>query len=187
MRLGPFWWLAPTEYGFHKSQSTQRPSRPPQTRITVRSRATGGRSAYAPCQGSRAAAPAARPVLITSRRSGCGYGRRSVMGGVSSGFCADLLRSRHSAPRQTRREAVSPPVTISKVCVKMAEESARGVSDAADSRRRLPLRADPIPHPGRSGTSGDRRMQLLDLHEEGDLAHYRGTRELRVAARRRRN
>ena len=57
-----------------------------------------------------------------------GYGRRSVMGGVSSRFCAGLLRSRHSAPRQTRREAVSPPVTISKVCVKMAEESAGGIS-----------------------------------------------------------
>src|SRR6516162_340041 len=47
MRLGPFWWLEPIEYGFHKSQSTQRPSRPPQTRIIVRSRATCCRSARA--------------------------------------------------------------------------------------------------------------------------------------------
>src|SRR6516165_2575785 len=68
MRLGPFWWLEPIEYGFHKSQSTQRPSRPPQTRIIVRSRAIGGRSASALHQGIKTAAPAPRPALIRSRR-----------------------------------------------------------------------------------------------------------------------
>src|ERR1700730_13490645 len=101
MRLGPFWWLAPTEYGFHKSQSTQRPSRPPQTRITVRSRATGGSSAYAPCQGKRAAAPAARAVLITSRRLASGNGERSC---ISPAFPPGLVSKANVAAFRAQRQ-----------------------------------------------------------------------------------
>src|SRR6266576_3250696 len=116
MRFGPFWWLEPTEYGFHKSQSTQRPSRPPQTRITVRSRETGDRSARAPCQGKRAAAPAARPVLISSRRSGRGYGRRLVMG---SRFLRVLRRPLAVAAFRAARSAA----------VKQASEPERAAID----------------------------------------------------------
>src|SRR5215471_9618999 len=106
MRFGPFWWLEPIEYGFHRSQSTQRPSRPPQTRIIVRSRAIGGRSARAACHGSNAAAPAARPVFRTSRRPSDAADRSS---GISSlpypaetralgGYCAVRTHWLSSAP-----------------------------------------------------------------------------------------
>src|SRR6516162_5419351 len=98
MRLGPFWWLEPIEYGFHKSQSTQRPSRPTQTRIIVCSRMTGGKSARARCQGNNAAAPVSRPALIRSRRPGWRIGGRSDMSrvfpaGLAHGFVVAGFRT----------------------------------------------------------------------------------------------
>src|SRR5574341_2373241 len=69
---GPFWWLDPMEYGFHRSKSTHRPSRLPiHVRISVRLRGTAlGRGAWAGASaGDNAAAPAATaPAFMKSRR-----------------------------------------------------------------------------------------------------------------------
>src|SRR5882762_7677458 len=128
MRLGPFWWLAPTEYGFHKSQSTQRPSRPPQTRITVRCRATGGRSAYAPCQGKRAAAPAARPVLITSRLLAWGDGERSR---ISWAFPPGLASKANVAAFRARRQNGGREHTRSIACCRLTKAAATAGGSAS--------------------------------------------------------
>src|SRR5580704_13806357 len=106
MRFGPFWWLAPIAYGFHRSQSTQRPSRPPQTRIIVRSRATCGRSARALSHGKTAPRPASMPALIRSRRPRSEDGGRSVISGVPHGRAG-----RGSLPGigEQRIAAVKPP------------------------------------------------------------------------------
>src|SRR5271166_7053456 len=73
MIFGPFWWLAPIEYGFHRSKSTQRPSREPDhTRVIVRLR--GGAAGWAvarPIGVSAAAAVAATAPLRTLRRPVC--------------------------------------------------------------------------------------------------------------------
>src|SRR5271166_2089142 len=69
MMFGPFWWLAPIEYGFQRSKSTQRPSRPPHTRLIVRLRGGAAGCAVArPIGVSAAAAVAAAAPLRTLRR-----------------------------------------------------------------------------------------------------------------------
>src|SRR5271165_465632 len=67
--FGPFWWLAPIEYGFHRSKSTQRPSRPPHTRLIVRLRGGAAGCAVArPIGVSAATAVAAAAPCMTLRR-----------------------------------------------------------------------------------------------------------------------
>src|SRR6516164_10512545 len=69
MMFGPFWWLAPIEYGFHRSKSTQRPSREPDhTRVIVRLR--GGAAGCAVARPIGVSAAAAAAPAMTARRPG---------------------------------------------------------------------------------------------------------------------
>jgi hypothetical protein len=64
--------LEPIEYGFHSSKSTQRPSRPPQTRVIVLLRGGAAGCAVARPIGVSAAAAAATAPCMTARRRGRG-------------------------------------------------------------------------------------------------------------------